>query len=94
MKIRFRVKRMVIDGLPIAPGDQRALRDSIERELVTLLARPSGHWPKHDVTVGRLLGDTVSIATVRPRELGRAVAGSIHASLGNGAMRQNGAERP
>lgn len=84
MKINIAIDRLVLDGIDVAAADRPRLRAAVESELVRLIAGggiddglaggiavPSVHAPSIPTAASR-----------SPRELGRAIAGSVYGGIG------------
>jgi hypothetical protein len=83
--VQLYIERIVIDGVPLSRAEAGQLRGAVEAELARLLAAgPHVAWSEaalHSVTAPAIAVG----APVRPLELGRAIAHSVHASLLRGS---------
>lgn len=79
--LQLHIERIVLDGLPLSRAQAGQLRSALEQELARLLTEGSQQdW--RGVAVPRLDAPALTVtAPVRPLELGRAIAHSVHASL-------------
>ena len=82
--IVLHIDRLVLDGIPLAPGDSRVLHAAVEAELSRLLATGT-------ITPALLRGEAVprlvapSVARpsdAAPAVLGRRIAGAVFGGLG------------
>ncbi len=81
------IDRLILEGLPLAPGEERLLRAALETELARLLAegglpaawQAGGAVPSLSAPALDAIGGTA--------ELGRAVARSVYSSLGGDPAR-------
>ena len=83
MEIRVHIERLVIEGLPVPPGQRPLIRAALEAELADKLAA-SGPGPAMlaDGTIPRLAAGTIHLGP-QPgaAALGRQIAGAIHTGL-------------
>jgi hypothetical protein len=83
VEIRVHIERLVIEGLPVPPGQRPLIRAALEAELADRLAA-SGPGPGMLTggTVARLAAGTIHLPP-QPGAvaLGRQIAGSIHTGL-------------
>jgi hypothetical protein len=83
MKINLHIERLILDGLPLGPGDGARVRVAIEKELARLLtendissARPTGE------ALPSLRANPISITNESPPQtVGRQIAHSLYDSL-------------
>jgi hypothetical protein len=84
MNIRLQIERLVVDGLPLAPGQAAQLGAAAEAELARLLAE-GGLAPGllSGAAVPSVPGGALRLAgAAGPLQIGRAVARSVYAGLG------------
>jgi hypothetical protein len=78
--LQLHIERIVVDGVPLSGAQARQLRGAVEAELARLFDGGVHAW--RSAAVQRLAAPVVPLTTpVRPLELGRAIARSVHASL-------------
>ena len=84
------IDRLVLDGLPLKPGEERLVRAALESELARLLAE--GGMPASWQSGGAIpsLPSILGPAGATPSETGRAVAHSVYSSLGGGSQAGGG----
>ncbi|WP_158892905.1 hypothetical protein [Amycolatopsis anabasis] len=81
MRIELAIDRVVLDGVGLAPGQARAVREALHAELARRITATPGSWQRSRRE--RLLGapalrfDPAS----GPAALGRSLARSIHCGL-------------
>lgn len=81
MDIRVHIERLVLEGIPVSPGERPLIQAALEAELADRLAA-GGHGALAGGATPRL--DTGTIHLSRQPEsaaLGRQIAGAIHAGL-------------
>jgi len=83
--VQLHIERIVLDGVPLSRAEAAQLRGALEAELARLLAHgPRVAWT--DTALHSLRAPALAFgAPVRPLELGRAIAHSVHASLLRGS---------
>jgi hypothetical protein len=93
MKIELHIERLVLDDLPVTSAEGPRVRAAVESELARLLA--AGSVIRELISGGavpRVDAPRISIGPrERPDAIGRAVARSVHAGIGNTAIRTPGA---
>jgi hypothetical protein len=84
MNVELHIDRLVLDGLPVRPGDRAALAGTLGDELRLLIE--TGGVPPELIGGGAVRRLTAPLAPVSPTAaaspLGRAIARSVYASLG------------
>lgn len=83
MKINLQIEHLILDGLPLGPGDGARVRAAIERELTPLLAENGiGNAQPIGETLPSLRANPISITNESPPQMvGRQVAHSLYESL-------------
>lgn len=83
--LHLHIERIVLDGVPLSRAEAGQLRGALEAELARLLAAgPRVAWT--DAALHSVPAPAITLgAPVRPLELGRAIAHSVHASLLRGS---------
>ena len=80
--IAVRIDRLVIDGVSLSAGQPAQIHLALERELTRLLRRDGLSTQLTGETLPALAAPDIRVhARVRPAELGRQIARSLHASL-------------
>jgi hypothetical protein len=83
MNIVLHIDRIVMDGLPVCRAQVPALRAALEGELIRLLGTATSERLGGSRSVERLAAPALSYGPeLRPAQLGRQVARSVHGSLG------------
>jgi hypothetical protein len=86
MKIRLHIERIVLDGMPLSPGERGALSSAIQVELSQLLA--AGMLPElgRGAVIDRLQAPAIHLGPGGGAgSLGRQIARSVYSSLGASA---------
>jgi hypothetical protein len=84
MNIVLHIDRIVMDGLPVSRAQLPALRAAMEGELVRLLGTATAQKLGGSRSVERLAAPAFSYGPeLRPAQIGRQVARSVHGSLGS-----------
>ena len=81
--VSVRIDRLVLDGVPLTGAEAAQLRGALQRELGRLLAR-GGLGGGHPVgaAVPAVVAPPIQVPVpLRPAELGRRIARSVHESL-------------
>jgi hypothetical protein len=83
MRINLHVERLMLEGLALAPPEQRRLQDTVAGELERLLREGGlGSLPDGDLAIRRLPAAPVALgAPVDPVALGEAIARSLYGGL-------------
>ena len=87
MRIRVRIDRVILDGVPIAAAQAPSVRAAIESELGRLFVEQglpgglAGGRPRGGATPSLRAPDT-RIAREHPAGTGRRIAGAVYQSLG------------
>jgi hypothetical protein len=87
MKIRIRIDRVILDGVPIAAAQAPHVRAAIESELSRLFAergvpRDRAGSPLRAAATPSLRAPETRIARGEPAGTGRRIAGAVYRSLG------------
>jgi hypothetical protein len=82
-RINVSIERLVLDGLPIEPGQGNAVRKAVEAELSRLLVDGGiGHELASGGAVPSVPGGSIEIGEKsHPRNLGRQIAGAVYGGL-------------
>jgi hypothetical protein len=87
MRIRVRIDRVILDGVPIAAAQARSVRAAIESELGRLIVEQglpgglAGGRPRGGTTPSLRAPDT-RVTREHPAGTGRRIAGAVYRSLG------------
>jgi hypothetical protein len=82
VRLRLHIERLVLDGLPLGPGDAERVRAAAQRELARLLASPAlSARLRAGGAIPSLPGAPLPATARSPAELGRDVARSVHGGL-------------
>lgn len=82
MKIELHIERLVLDGFSVTPAQRARLGKAIERELERLAA--SGKFDGQGSARAKATAPSIRYTrTMAPEQLGRRIAQSVHAALGN-----------
>lgn len=86
MTVHLRIDRLIIDGLPLGPGDAARLQAAVEAELTRLIAE-GGLPPALAAGGARARADAPAPlrvdAGLTPEALGTRLAGVIHGGIGS-----------
>jgi hypothetical protein len=84
--VHVHIDRVVVEGLPLASRDRRALGDAIEHELRRLLGNRA--WPAHGAVVRRVFGPPLPpVEHATAPAYGAAIAQSIGGGIGTAVAR-------
>ncbi len=79
MNINLHIDSIVLDGLDLAPGDDRLLQQIVSRELTTLFSREGlGTSDRNANEFGSISGGTIRLGATGTTSLGQQLAHSIH----------------
>ena len=87
MRIRIRIDRVTLDGMPITAAHAPSVRAAIESELGRLIVEQglpgglAGGRPRGGATPSLRAPDT-RVAREHPADAGRRIAGAVYRSLG------------
>jgi hypothetical protein len=82
MRIRVRIDRVVLDGLPLAPSARAPFEASLRRALRVGLLAPGAQLPEQSVRERRVVTAPIDIAVHRtPVALGARVGRSVNAAV-------------
>ena len=83
MRIEVHIERLVLEGLPVTPGERPRVRAAVEAELARLLS--TGGLNREIATGGavpRIDAPQINLAArAQPDAIGRAVARSVHSGI-------------
>ena len=81
-RVSLQLERLVIEGVPLSAGQAAQLERAVQHELVRLLQRDGIRPSLQGGAVPALVAPAIQISTpVRPANLGRQIAQSVHQSL-------------
>lgn len=82
MNVNLHIDSIVLDGLDLAPGDDRLLQQIVSREMTTLFSC-EGLGPSHRNAgeFGSISGGTICLGATGTTSLGQQLAHSIHQGL-------------
>lgn len=80
--VSLHIERLVIEGVPLGSRQLVQLREAAQRELTRLIERDGVGSALKGGALPKLAGPTIQTGDpVRPAELGRQIARSVHESL-------------
>ena len=83
MTVKVHIERLVLEGLPLAPGDSAAVGASLEADLTSLIAAGGlAGQIRNGAAVPRLRGTDLQVAPGSSSRLGKHIAGSVYGALG------------
>jgi len=85
VKIRLKIERLILDGLPVAHAQGPLVRAAVETELTRLLAAGgvSRELRAGSAVPGVRGGDIRVDQASRPAGLGKQIAGAVYGGIGN-----------
>jgi hypothetical protein len=83
MSIELHIERLVLEGMPLAHGQERQLRAALQRQLAALLSTDgAGDWLRGRGSVPGLQGAPMRLdRDAGAAQWGRRIAGSVFAGL-------------
>ena len=85
MKIRLKIERLILDGLPIANAEGPLVQAAVETELARLLADGGlSRELQAGGAVPALRGGNIQVDKgSRPAAMGKQIAGAVYGGIGN-----------
>jgi hypothetical protein len=85
-RVELHIERLVLDGVPLGPGGERALRAALEARLTELVAASAARQPFAGESVARVRATPMTLAGgAGAAALGRGLADSVYRSLPRGS---------
>ena len=83
MNIRVHIERLILDGVPVAPGQEAVLQAAVETELARLLAAGDVlPWARAGAAVPSVDGGTVTLSgAADASQVGRQVAQGVYGGI-------------
>lgn len=81
MNVNLHIDSIVLDGIDLAPGDDRLIQQIVSRELTTLLST-EGLASSHHASRDSISGASIHLGSTGTGSLGHQLAHSIHGTIG------------